>query len=91
MDTVIVFLDNYPSLCLYLKHNVSETEFCSVFRWNLLSWAQLIVEKNWWNEAWRENPKYSEKILPQRHFVHHKSHMTTARYELGPPPWEARD
>jgi hypothetical protein len=29
--------------------------------------------------------------LPQRHFVHHKSHMTLAGIEPGPPRWEARD
>jgi hypothetical protein len=29
--------------------------------------------------------------LPQRHFVHHKSHMTRPGLELGPPPWEASD
>jgi hypothetical protein len=28
--------------------------------------------------------------LPQRHFVHHKSHLTTG-IEPGPPPWEASD
>jgi hypothetical protein len=27
--------------------------------------------------------------LPQRHFVHHKSHMTTPGFEPGPPLWEA--
>jgi hypothetical protein len=29
--------------------------------------------------------------LPQRHFVHHKSHMTWPKIELGPPRWEASD
>jgi hypothetical protein len=29
--------------------------------------------------------------LPQRHFAHHKSHMTTPRFEPGPPRWEASD
>jgi hypothetical protein len=29
--------------------------------------------------------------LPQRHFVHHKSHMTRPGQEPGPPRWEARD
>jgi hypothetical protein len=28
---------------------------------------------------------------PQRHFVHHKSHMTRPRFEPGPPRWEAND
>jgi hypothetical protein len=27
--------------------------------------------------------------LPQRHFVHHKSHMTRTGLEPGPPRWEA--
>jgi hypothetical protein len=30
--------------------------------------------------------------LPQRHFVHHKSHMTRPGFEPGPSPrWEASD
>jgi hypothetical protein len=29
--------------------------------------------------------------LPQRHFVHHKSHMTKLGLEPGPPRWEASD
>jgi hypothetical protein len=29
--------------------------------------------------------------LPQRHFVHHKSHMTTPGFERGPPLWEVSD
>jgi hypothetical protein len=28
---------------------------------------------------------------PQRHFVHHKSHMARPGFELGPPRWEASD
>jgi hypothetical protein len=27
--------------------------------------------------------------LPQRHFVHHKSHLTRPVREHGPPRWEA--
>jgi hypothetical protein len=27
--------------------------------------------------------------LPQRHFVHHKPHMTRPGFEPGPPRWEA--
>jgi hypothetical protein len=29
--------------------------------------------------------------LPQRHFVHHKSHMTKLGFEPEPPRWEASD
>jgi hypothetical protein len=29
--------------------------------------------------------------LPQRHFVHHKSHMTGRGFEPEPPRWEASD
>jgi hypothetical protein len=29
--------------------------------------------------------------LPQRHFAHHKSHLTRPGLEPGPPRWEAND
>jgi hypothetical protein len=29
--------------------------------------------------------------LPQRHFVHHKSHLSRPGFEPGPPRWEASD
>jgi hypothetical protein len=29
--------------------------------------------------------------LPQRHFVHHKSHMIRPELEPGPPLWKLRD
>jgi hypothetical protein len=29
--------------------------------------------------------------LSQRHFVHHKSHLTRPEHEPGPPRWEASD
>jgi hypothetical protein len=32
-----------------------------------------------------------ENLPPQRHFVHHKSHMTRPGFEPGPPRWEASD
>jgi hypothetical protein len=42
--------------------------------------------RNRWNEDWRGKPKYSDKtLLPQRHFVHHKSHMTRPGFEPGMP------
>jgi hypothetical protein len=50
----------------------------------------VIVEKlvecrlAWETEVLGEN-------LPHRHFVHHKSHMTRAGFEAGPPQWEASD
>jgi hypothetical protein len=31
------------------------------------------------------------ETLSQRHFVHHKFHMTRPGFELGPPLWEASD
>jgi hypothetical protein len=37
----------------------------------------LQVMEHWWNEIFREKPKYSGKNLSQYHFVHHQSHMDT--------------
>jgi hypothetical protein len=31
------------------------------------------------------------EILPQRHFIHYKSHMTRPGLEPGSPRWEASD
>jgi hypothetical protein len=36
----------------------------------------------------RETEALGENLL-QRHFVHHKPHMTILRLEPGPPRWEA--
>jgi hypothetical protein len=38
----------------------------------------------------KETEVLGEK-LPQRHFVHHKSHLTRPGFEPGPPQWEASD
>jgi hypothetical protein len=35
--------------------------------------------------------KIARGNLPQRHFVHHKSHMIKPGLEPGPPRWEASD
>jgi hypothetical protein len=51
----------------------------------------MIVEKLVeWRLAGVETEVLGEN-LSQRHFVHHKYHMTRARFEPGPPGWEASD
>jgi hypothetical protein len=42
-----------------------------------------------WRLAW-ETELLGEN-LPQRHFIHHKSHLTRPGLEPGPPRWEAGD
>jgi hypothetical protein len=36
-------------------------------------------------------PEILGETLPQRYFVHHKSHVTRTGLEPGPPRWEASD
>jgi hypothetical protein len=40
--SIVLSLSKKHRLVYFSKHNVSETGFVSVFRWNLLSWAQSI-------------------------------------------------
>jgi hypothetical protein len=51
----------------------------------------MIVEKQMECRLAGETEVLGEKKLPQRHFVHHKSHMTRLGFEPGPPWWEASD
>jgi hypothetical protein len=50
----------------------------------------VIVEKLVECRLARETEVLGEN-LPQRHFVHNKSHMTRPGFEPGPPRWEASD
>jgi hypothetical protein len=51
-------------------------------------WWMVIVEKL---VKWRlaEETEVLGENVTQRHFVHHKPHMTRPGFESGPPRWEA--
>jgi hypothetical protein len=38
-----------------------------------------------------DDGEFGGENLPQRHFVHNKSHLTRPGLEPGPPRWEASD
>jgi hypothetical protein len=50
----------------------------------------MIVEKQMKCRLTGETEVLGEN-LSQRHFVHHKSHITRLGFEPGPPRWEAGD
>jgi hypothetical protein len=52
----------------------------------------MVINVEQWveQELARESEELGE-ILPQCHFVHHKSHMVWPGLEPGPPRWEAGD
>jgi hypothetical protein len=52
--------------------------------------VKMIVEKQMECRLAGETEVLGEN-LPQRHFVHHSSHMTRPGFEPGPPRWEASD
>jgi hypothetical protein len=56
----------------------------------LLYQPQMIVEQL---VEWRlaEETEVLGENLPERNFIHHKSHMTRPGLEPGPPLWEASD
>jgi hypothetical protein len=51
---------------------------------------KMIVEKQMECRLAGETKVLGEN-LRQRHFVHHRSHMTRPGFEPGPPRWEASD
>jgi hypothetical protein len=44
--------------------------------------------EQWWNDTDGGKPKYWERNLSQRHFVHQKYHMDRPGIETGPPSGE---
>ena len=45
----------------------------------------------WWNKTEKGKQKYSEKTLPQWHFVYHKPHVERPGIEPGPARWQPGD
>jgi hypothetical protein len=60
--------------------------YCTSSRWRVMMIVEKLVE---WRLV-RETEVLGENLL-QRHFVHHKSHMSRPGFEPGPPWWGARD
>jgi len=45
---------------------------------------------HWWHRTDKGKPKYSQKMMSQYHFAHHKAHTDWPGTELVPPRWVAR-
>jgi hypothetical protein len=60
--------------------------YCTSPRWQVLVIVEKLVE---WRLAGETEVLWEN--LSQRHFVHHKPHMTIPGFEPGPPRWEASD
>jgi hypothetical protein len=60
--------------------------YCTSPRWQVMVIVEKLVE---WRLA--GETEVLEENLPQRHFVHHKFHLTRPGFEPGLPRWEACD